>query len=269
MKNKSFKIIISISMLIIPISVFAHPGRTDSSGCHTCKTNCSSWGLDNNEYHCHNGNTYTNSKGDVYDKAGTKISSGSASNENTTSKEEIQNNNVTSKDETTNNNQQTEKPSTETENNNDTTSNTKPQTPETKPTVSTPVQKSEDTSLKYIKIDNQDITISEDMNFETDKKNIELNIEPTDNKSIVEFNNNELILGENEIIIKVTAEAGNTKEYKLIVTRKEIKQENNVPIQNNNVGNQSESTEEDSSGISSLLTLGGIGAAVYYIKKKK
>lgn len=258
MKNKSFKIIISISMLIIPISVFAHPGRTDSSGCHTCKTNCSSWGLDDYEYHCHSGNTYTNSKGDVYDKAGTKISSGSVSNENTTSKEE-----------TTNNNQQTEEPSTETENNNDTTSNTKPQTPETKPTVSTPVQKSEDTSLKYIKIDNQDITISEDMNFETDKKNIELNIEPTDNKSIVEFNNNELILGENEIIIKVTAEAGNTKEYKLIVTRKEIKQENNVPIQNSNNDNETEPAEEESSGISSLLTLGGIGAAVYYIKKKK
>ena len=167
------------------------------------------------------------------------------------------------------NNQQTEEPPTETENNNDTTSNTKPQTPETKPTVSTPVQKSEDTSLKYIKIDNQDITISEDMNFETDKKNIELNIEPTDNKSIVEFNNNELILGENEIIIKVTAEAGNTKEYKLIVTRKEIKQENNVPIQNSNNDNEIEPAEEDSSGIGSLLTLGGIGAAVYYMKKKK
>lgn len=32
---------------------------------------------------------------------------------------------------------------------------------------------------------------------------------------------------------------------------------------------QTESTHEDSSGISSLLTLGGIGTAVYYIKKKK
>ncbi len=32
---------------------FAHPGRTDSSGCHTCRTNCPSWGLSYGEYHCH------------------------------------------------------------------------------------------------------------------------------------------------------------------------------------------------------------------------
>lgn len=32
----------------------AHPGRTDASGCHTCRTNCSSWGLPYGEYHCHN-----------------------------------------------------------------------------------------------------------------------------------------------------------------------------------------------------------------------
>ena len=33
--------------------VLAHSGRTDSSGCHTCRTNCSSWGLRSGEYHCH------------------------------------------------------------------------------------------------------------------------------------------------------------------------------------------------------------------------
>jgi len=31
----------------------AHPGRTDSSGCHTCRTNCEDWGLEYGEYHCH------------------------------------------------------------------------------------------------------------------------------------------------------------------------------------------------------------------------
>jgi len=39
--------------LIIPSISFAHPGRTDSYGCHTCRTNCSSWGLSTGEYHCH------------------------------------------------------------------------------------------------------------------------------------------------------------------------------------------------------------------------
>lgn len=46
--------ILIISFLIIPNFSFAHPGRTDSSGCHTCRTNCSNWGLSTGEYHCHN-----------------------------------------------------------------------------------------------------------------------------------------------------------------------------------------------------------------------
>lgn len=37
--------------LLSPAS--AHPGNTDSSGCHTCYTNCESYGLDYYEYHCH------------------------------------------------------------------------------------------------------------------------------------------------------------------------------------------------------------------------
>ena len=36
---------------------FAHPGRTDSSGCHTCRTNCPQWGLSYGEYHCHRAKT--------------------------------------------------------------------------------------------------------------------------------------------------------------------------------------------------------------------
>lgn len=33
---------------------WAHPGRTDARGCHTCRTNCAKWGLRTGEYHCHN-----------------------------------------------------------------------------------------------------------------------------------------------------------------------------------------------------------------------
>lgn len=35
-------------------AAFAHPGRTDASGCHTCRTNCANWGLKTGQYHCHN-----------------------------------------------------------------------------------------------------------------------------------------------------------------------------------------------------------------------
>lgn len=42
-----------LGALLIPYISFAHPGNTDSSGCHTCRTNCSKWGLSTGEYHCH------------------------------------------------------------------------------------------------------------------------------------------------------------------------------------------------------------------------
>ncbi len=72
------KICILILLLtIMPTMVFAHPGRTDSSGCHTCRTNCASWGLSDGEYHCHNGGSSSSS------------SSSSTSNEESTTKKTI------------------------------------------------------------------------------------------------------------------------------------------------------------------------------------
>src|SRR3989344_4254411 len=53
---------LKICLLLLMVSIlsfsmispaFAHPGRTDASGCHTCRTNCASWGLSTGEYHCH------------------------------------------------------------------------------------------------------------------------------------------------------------------------------------------------------------------------
>jgi peptidoglycan hydrolase-like protein with peptidoglycan-binding domain len=48
--------IIMLTLLVWPIVPHlarAHPGNTDSSGCHTCRTNCRSWGLSTGSYHCH------------------------------------------------------------------------------------------------------------------------------------------------------------------------------------------------------------------------
>lgn len=39
--------------------VLAHPGNTDVYGCHTCYTNCASWGLTYGQYHCHSDTTPT------------------------------------------------------------------------------------------------------------------------------------------------------------------------------------------------------------------
>ena len=52
-------------LLVLPTStsIQAHPGRTDSNGCHTCRTNCEKWGLAYGEYHCHNGGGTSSSGG--------------------------------------------------------------------------------------------------------------------------------------------------------------------------------------------------------------
>jgi len=49
--------ILVLSVFLLPSIAAAHPGRTDSSGCHTCRTNCSKWGLTMGEYHCHRAKT--------------------------------------------------------------------------------------------------------------------------------------------------------------------------------------------------------------------
>jgi len=46
--------------------VYAHPGNTDSSGGHTCRTNCESWGYSYGEYHYHGGGYYE--EPDYYDQ---------------------------------------------------------------------------------------------------------------------------------------------------------------------------------------------------------
>ena len=53
MKITIYAILFSL-VIISPLPLYAHPGRTESSGCHTCKTNCTNWGLSYGEYHCHN-----------------------------------------------------------------------------------------------------------------------------------------------------------------------------------------------------------------------
>ena len=68
MKKKIKGLIMIMIVILSPLYVEAHPGRTDSNGCHTCRTNCAKWGLSYGQYHCH----------------GKKNSSASSSNTNKT-----------------------------------------------------------------------------------------------------------------------------------------------------------------------------------------
>lgn len=230
--------VIVVMLIALPMSVYAHPGGLDSNKCHYCRTNCSKWGLDNGEYHCHSGDTYSNSKGEIYDKSGTKMSDGNTSNNNSAEKEENNNNSNSNQDKPSNNLNGSANNSTTTQ---------KPRTSTTKP-----VEKSKDVTLKIVKVDNNEIIVEEQMQYSTKNKNVELNIEATDSKAKVEFDNKELIFGENEILIKVTAEAGNSKEYKLIINRKEIQSE--VIIKKFVLGTSEVKFEDNKATIEKLAT---------------
>lgn len=54
MQRSLLLLTVIMNLLFSTIPVYAHPGRTDAYGCHSCKTNCTKWGLNTGEYHCHN-----------------------------------------------------------------------------------------------------------------------------------------------------------------------------------------------------------------------
>ncbi len=52
MKIKEIFYLVLISFFLSHLA-FAHPGRTDFNGGHTCNTNCAQWSLSDGEYHIH------------------------------------------------------------------------------------------------------------------------------------------------------------------------------------------------------------------------
>lgn len=81
------------------------------------------------------------------------------------------------------------------------------------------IEKSGDNSIKKVVIDDEEIEISDNMSFETDKKQVSIIIEPNDSNARVDYENQELLSGENKINIVVTAENGNTKDYILTINK--------------------------------------------------
>ena len=155
-KEKIILVIIALFMLITDCNVYAHPGRTDANGCHTCRTNCGKWGLRYGQYHCHNGGSSNSS---------TNSSSSSSSNNNSTGTIHIV---------------------------------------------------SSDTTLSLIKIDGVSIEIDNIMNYTTTNINPEIIVVTNSDRATVEITNDKnLVHGANQVIIKVTAENSNTRQYKL------------------------------------------------------
>ncbi len=55
MNQSATRCLIAGALAILTWESDAHSGRTDASGCHTCRTNCAKYGLRTGQYHCHGG----------------------------------------------------------------------------------------------------------------------------------------------------------------------------------------------------------------------
>lgn len=73
MKRKIKGLIMIMIVILSPLYVEAHPGRTDSNGCHTCRTNCAKWGLSYGQYHCHGKTNSSNSSSNTNKTTTTKV----------------------------------------------------------------------------------------------------------------------------------------------------------------------------------------------------
>lgn len=246
MKKIVIFIVFCFSYLLFVDNVLAHPGRTDSSDCHKCNTNCAKWGLEPGEYHCHNENGYTNSKGQLFNSEGLMINEGTSSNSSNGSQEDKPSNTNSNTSGNSNTAINNDNPNNSSNENSNTNKNDNSTTNDND-------KKSSNTNIKII-VDGEEIK------FVTDKAEIHVDSNTTklnyyyvleDKKSKVSVNDvSSLKTGENEIIFKVVAQDGTERVYTLIV----IKDEETGGIIETIVG---------------LGALGGIGYGGYQIIKKK
>ncbi|MBB5325215.1 micrococcal nuclease [Anoxybacillus tepidamans] len=54
--KRLFSFVLFLTTILFVSPAFAHPGKLDKNGGHTCYTNCAKWGLKDGEYHYHDKN---------------------------------------------------------------------------------------------------------------------------------------------------------------------------------------------------------------------
>lgn len=246
-------------------NVYAHPGRTDSNGCHTCRTNCTKWGLSQGEYHCHNSKTTTSRTSTSTTKPVKAIKKSSDTKIKSIiidgKKQKITNNmkyettNQTLEIRATPNSKYADidiyKPYILRHGTNQVKITVTAQDNTTKDYNLTVVRKSENTDIKTIKIDETTYYSSEidNINYKTTKDIAILEVTPISEYATAQYNKKvNLSEGLNNIKIKIIAESGKEKEYQMKITKE---QPNYLET------------------IIGLLFLAGIGIVIYFIIKNK
>lgn len=284
MKKKLF--ILFLLLTIMPTMVFAHPGRTDSSGCHTCRTNCAKWGLSDGEYHCHNGGSSSSSSSSSTsnEESTTRKTTTKATTTTTTTTQKPKSSDNTLKEiiiddeslevedelnyKTKNDNVNIEVITNDDNATYEIINDSNLSIGENKAIV---VVEAEDGTIKNYVINitrevilssNTDvkITINDiEVDFDNYKATIyvtnsdtkiDLDYELDDDKSKIEYDEiEELKVGDNNLKIKVIAEDGSEQIYNIII-------------------NRASKTEDIISTILGLGIVGGSGYGIYYLVKK-
>ena len=219
-KRKIFIALVFAFMLLINVpEVYASSGKLKKASIKTC--NGVTYGQHSSDNHWH---VAEEKDGSYYATGNPMYTDPCASNTNSNNNNNEDKNDEDKKEET---NKQPENTTGNTNENN--TSNNNNNNNSTEDDRFTTVvdtweeEKSNDNSLKSITIDGQQIEVSENMIYSTQKNKIEISVETNDSKAKYEVQNNDnLQIGDNNIIIKVTAEDGSTKNYNIKVTRKLI-----------------------------------------------
>lgn len=93
-----------------------------------------------------------------------------------------------------------------------------------------------DNTIRKINIDGKEISIFDNMSFETEKKHVNIQATANNSKAKIEFENKELLIGENIVNLVVTAENGDKKTYVLTINR--IKSVGTATIEKFILGNE-------------------------------
>ncbi len=317
-------LMVGILVIVSPVVVFAHRGGTDANGCHTCKTNCSKYGLYNGQYHCHNNKQGTSNKTTSNKKVNNKTASNRKVNNRTVS------NTLSSSNKTASSNVKTVTQVAKSQNvnikgiyiNGDTIKMGNELYYETGATSIKMAVTLEDSQAKAeyksevqladgdnelvikvtaqdisvtktyilhvkklsndtrisVKVDGQEINLDDEMEYVTDKENIDLKYEPLDKRTTINVNGDTTSLteGQNIIILEVIAEDGTKKSYKLIIN-KESKAESQEPTNNDelrsssNIKSDKADDSDDTTGgvvfvVGSIIS--SVGLAFFTNRKK-
>lgn len=97
------------------------------------------------------------------------------------------------------------------------------------------INKSGDNTLKSLKIDNENINISEKISYKTNQKSVNIEAVANDDKATLEYDKQiDLLMGENIVTIIVISENGNQKEYQINITReRELSDNTNIVVKVN------------------------------------